>query len=140
MSLDLAKLEQQLLRSEGARLKPYQDTVGKLTIGCGRNLTDCGISKDELFYLLRNDIAACVADCRTFSWFDDLNDVRQRVVVEMRFNLGPAKLRTFKTTLHYIASGEYLLAAANMLKSRWARQVGDRAVRLAKHMELGTEA
>lgn len=138
--MDLAKLETALIRSEGARLKPYEDTVGKVTIGVGRNLTDCGISKDEMFYLLRNDIAACVADCRTFAWFEDLNDVRQRAVVEMRFNLGPAKLRTFKTTLTYIASGEYLLAAANMLKSKWARQVGQRAVRLARQMETGKEA
>lgn len=140
MSLDLGKLEQQLIRSEGARLKLYQDSVGKWTIGAGRNLSDCGISKDELFYLLRNDIAACVADCRTFSWFDDLNDVRQRAVVELRFMLGPSRLRLFKTTLHNIASGEYLLASANLLRSKMATQVGARAIRLARMIELGTEA
>lgn len=140
MSMDLAALEQQLIRSEGARLKLYTDTVGKVSIGVGRNLTDCGISKNELFYLLRNDIAACVADCRTFAWFEDLNDVRQRAVVELRFMLGPSRLRLFKTTLSNIAHGEYLLASANLLRSKLAMQVGQRASRIAKMIETGSEA
>ena len=46
-----------LKRHEGLRLKPYQDTIGKLTIGYGRNLDDRGISKEEAEYLLRNDIS-----------------------------------------------------------------------------------
>ena len=31
--------------NEGLRSKPYVDTVGKVTIGVGRNLTDRGLSE-----------------------------------------------------------------------------------------------
>lgn len=47
----------QLVRDEGLRLHPYIDSVGKLTIGVGRNLTDMGISQAETEMLLSNDIA-----------------------------------------------------------------------------------
>ena len=50
------KLEALLRRHEGVRLKPYRDTVGKLTIGVGRNLDDVGITPDEATVLLRTDI------------------------------------------------------------------------------------
>ena len=46
----------QLKVDEGVKLKPYKDTVGKLTIGCGRNLDDIGISYTEVDYLLENDL------------------------------------------------------------------------------------
>jgi lysozyme len=49
-------LIEQLRRDEGVRLHPYTDTVGKLTIGVGRNLADMGISDAEATVLLQNDI------------------------------------------------------------------------------------
>jgi GH24 family phage-related lysozyme (muramidase) len=42
-------------QQEGCRLKPYTDTTGHITIGYGRNLTDCGISQDEADLMLAND-------------------------------------------------------------------------------------
>lgn len=47
---------------EGLRLKPYRDTVGKLTIGIGRNLDDVGISEAEAEYLLSNDLDRTISD------------------------------------------------------------------------------
>ena len=32
-----------LMKHEGVRNKPYEDTVGVLTIGVGRNLDDVGL-------------------------------------------------------------------------------------------------
>lgn len=58
--MDTQQLREQLERHEGLRLKPYKDTVGKLTIGIGRNLDDKGISRKEAFALLDNDIAEVV--------------------------------------------------------------------------------
>lgn len=49
-------LKDMLIRHEGLKLKPYRDTVGKLTIGAGRNLNDLGISEREAMFLLDNDI------------------------------------------------------------------------------------
>ncbi|MDP3703688.1 MAG: lysozyme, partial [Candidatus Omnitrophota bacterium] len=98
-------LERQLIAHEGLRLKPYTDTVGKLTIGVGRNLTDKGITKAEALYLLERDIEECIADLVTFPWFGRLDSVRQRVMIDMRFNLGPSRLRKFRRTLAAVDEG-----------------------------------
>lgn len=134
----LDQLRQQLRRDEGLRLKPYTDTVGKLTIGVGRNLTDRGISDDEALQLLDNDIAICIGELRSnFPWFDRLDEPRQGVLVNMCFNLGIVKLSKFGTTLGLIRTGDYEQASVTMLQSRWAQQVGNRALRLSEQMRVG---
>jgi len=127
-----------LANDEGKRNKPYRDTVGKLTIGIGRNLEDVGLSDDEIGLLLENDIArAELSARRLIPQFDALSPARQCVVVSMAFNMGEATLSTFKTTLACINSGRWDSAAAGMRQSKWAQQVGARAERLAKMMEQG---
>lgn len=136
---DREKLKLQLMRHEGVRLTVYQDALGIETIGVGRNLRDKGLSTDEALFLLENDIDECVGDCLRFPWFADLDPVRQRVVVDMRFNLGPSRLRGFKNTLAAIGRRDFEAAANGMLKSLWARQVKSRAVRLAQMMRTGRD-
>lgn len=69
----LERLKQDLVRDEGKRLKPYKDTVGKLTIGVGRNLDDVGISESEAMALLDSDIAAVFAELdRHVPWWRDM--------------------------------------------------------------------
>ena len=138
--MDLIKLREQLIEHEGLRLFPYKCTSGKTTIGCGRNLEDRGITREEAMTMLQNDIDECAADCVLIvgqSVWDKLSDARQRVLVDMRFNLGPKGLRTFARTLAAISQGRYADAAQYMLESKWARQVGRRATRLAKMMRDG---
>ena len=130
-------LEDILMRDEGVRLKPYRDTVGKLTIGVGRNLDDVGISEDEARYLLRSDIVRAVKDAETLSWFHSLNDARQKVIVSMIFNLGLQGFSGFHQTIKYIEAGDYNTAADRMMASKWAEQVGGRAGRLAQMMRNG---
>jgi lysozyme len=132
-------LRAQLMDHEGLRLKVYRDSLGIETIGIGRNLRDKGISKAEALYLLENDIQECIADLVTFPWFEALDPVRQRVVIDLRFNLGPARFRGFKNTLRAIGEGRYGDAADGMLASKWATQVGRRAVRLARMMRIGAD-
>ncbi|MFZ9654660.1 MAG: glycoside hydrolase family protein [Limnohabitans sp.] len=136
----LSLLQKQLILHEGVRLKPYRCTAGKLTIGIGRNLDDVGISQEEALGLLRNDIARALSAVRIeLPWFDRLDDIRQRVVVDMAFNLGIDGLLAFKQTLAAVASGDYDRAATEMLNSRWAAQVGERARRLARMMRTGRD-
>jgi len=131
-------LRQAVMVSEGLRLKPYRDTVGKLTIGYGRNLDDVGISKLEAEVLLDHDLASVEQECRAaFPWFSGLNEVRQRVIVEMAFNLGIAGVGKFVRMAAALADQQYDEAAAQMLTSRWSAQVGARAVRLADQMRTG---
>ncbi len=133
-----AGLIAQLSLHEGRKLKPYHDTVGKMTIGVGRNLDDVGISDEEADALLGHDIARCVRDLdRTLSWWRNLDPARQRVLLDMCFNLGIAGLLGFRNTLAAVQRGDWLAAKYGMLASRWAGQVGKRARRLADMMETG---
>ena len=78
---------------EGLRLKPYRDTVGKLTIGIGRNLDDVGISEAEAKYLLSNDLDRTISDLDKYMlWWQTLDTPRRRVILNMAFNLGVAGL------------------------------------------------
>ncbi|RQZ17227.1 lysozyme [Burkholderia sp. Bp9031] len=136
-NFDRSVLMAELTRDEGRRLKPYVDTVGKTTIGVGRNLTDIGISDAECDTLLSNDIDRTVAWLdRNLSWWRQLDAVRQRVVVNMAFNM-QGKLLTFVNTLAAMKRGDYAAAADGMLASKWAGQVGARATRLADMMRSG---
>lgn len=133
-------IRDELMRDEGLRLKPYRCTAGKLTIGVGRNLDDVGISRDEAYLLLENDIARAHADAnRAFPWYGALDEVRQGVVLNMVFNLGLTRFSQFHQTIQFIQRGEYAAAADQMLKSLWARQVGARATRLARQMREGVK-
>lgn len=136
--MDMNALLFELERDEGLRLKPYKDSVGKLTIGAGRNLDDVGISEEEARHLLENDVARTVADLdRHLPWWSGLDPVRQRVVINMAFNMGVAGLLGFSKTLAAMKSGDYVGAAYGMLASKWAGQVGERATRLAHMMSTG---
>lgn len=134
---DRATLIAELSRDEGRKLKPYLDTVGKTTIGVGRNLSDVGISDAECDVMLSNDIDRTVTWLdRNLPWWSQLDPVRQRVVVNMAFNMGGGLL-TFVNTLGAMQRGAYDAAADGMLDSKWARQVSARAQRLAQMMRTG---
>ncbi len=139
MAIDYLAMRLQLIRHEGLRLKPYTDTVGKITIGVGRNLTDVGLTRDEVMELLNNDLQLVVADCMTFRWFPLLDEVRQRAIVDLRFNLGPGKFRAFKRALAAMAEQNYPAAAVAFRASRWYRQVGRRGVEIVHMIETGTD-
>ena len=136
--MDRSALRKQLLRHEGLKLKPYRDTLGKLTIGCGRNLTDRGITINEAMTLLEHDIDQALSEATGhFAWFADLDEVRQRVIVDMIFNLGVGRFSEFQETIRAIQRHDWQTAALELLKSDWATQVGSRATRLATMMQTG---
>lgn len=118
------ELKKYLIEHEGLRLKPYVDTVGKTTIGVGRNLTDNGITEDEAMLLLEHDIAGARGSLRHFGWFNDLDYVRQDVLAELVFNIGYPRFLTFKKMIAALEDGDYTLAAYELLDSKWALQVG----------------
>lgn len=141
--MNMGRLIDTLVRHEGSVIRggrhmPYKDTVGKLTIGYGRNLTDKGLSQDEARTLLLNDVQETINAVRSaYDWFDSLDDVRQEVVINMAFNMGLGGFSTFKNTIRYINQGNYMDAALNMLKSKWAGQVKRRAIELSEMMRTG---
>ena len=137
---EMRELHEELKRDEGVRLMPYKDSVGLLTIGCGRNIEERGISEDEMEHMLTNDIAIAVKDCcQIFSAFASHPAVVKRALVNMSFNLGAPTLRKFRNMIAAINAREYDLAATEALDSRWAKQVGQRAQRIASLLRKGQE-
>jgi lysozyme len=130
-------LSEVLIRHEGLRLKPYKCSARKLTIGVGRNIEDRGISEDEAMLMLRNDIAVSHTEAKSFAWYGGLCDVRKNVVISMIFNLGLPRFKLFKLMIAALECGDYEVAACEMLDSKWARQVGNRAVELSGMMRAG---
>jgi len=125
----------QLVRHEGLRLKPYRDTVGKLTVGVGRNLDDVGVTEEEAMHLLHNDVTRVWHDLtRAVPSFGALDEDRQHVLIDMAFNLGVPGLLKFRKMLDAVERRDFERAASEMLDSKWATQVGQRAVTLAGMM------
>jgi lysozyme len=134
--MPIASLEDQLRRDEGQRLQVYTDTVGKLTIGVGRNLSDVGVSLDEADLMLANDIKAATLEAN-FPWTTGLDPVRKGAMLNMTFNMGVRGLAQFHDFLQKMEVGNFSAAAGAMLDSLWARQVGARAQRLSIQIESG---
>jgi lysozyme len=119
-------------------LKAYKDSVGKLTIGVGRNLDDVGISEDEAMLLLDNDLLGVFTDLdRYCPWWRRMTEARQMVLADMCFNMGISRLMGFMKTLSAMQGGRYEVAAVEMLDSKWATQVGKRATTLSEMMKEG---
>ena len=135
---DFAALTDQLKRDEGLRLLPYVDTVGKISIGYGRNLTDNGINQLEADAMLRQDVQRTWNDLiHAFPDVESLDSVRQSVLGNMAFNLGVSRLSKFVGMWDAVQRGDFQTAASEMLNSEWAKQVGARATRLAASMASG---
>lgn len=130
-----------LKKHEGWIPYAYRDSLGYLTIGVG-HLIDPekgGRLPDSIIQALlewdinekKNELA------HALPWIGQLDFVRECVLVDMAFNLGVDGLQKFKKFLVFVQSWNYKAAAAEMLDSTWATQVGMRATRLSKMMETG---
>jgi len=127
-----------LVRHEGLRRLAYEDSVGVLTIGVGRNIEEVGLSDDEIYYLLKNDIRRCETELdNSFRWYKDLDQVRQEAMINLCFNLGITRLRKFKLALRAMEAKDYEDAADEFLDSLWATQVGQRAVEVTYMIRFG---
>lgn len=134
-----ARLKKQLELDELRSKKIYTDSVGKISGGIGRNLTDRGFSDDEIDLMYANDVRMAEADARALAPnFDKLDDVRQEVLVNMSFNMGKSRLSGFKKFLAAVAAKDFAKAADEMKDSAWYGQVKDRGVRLVYAMRFGS--
>lgn len=157
--MDKQKLLTQLEIDEGLRLYPYKCTAGKTTVGVGRNIEDNPLTIDELIFigikgrtfdvileelnkkgitrgdalwLLERDVDKVYNQLKKqFSWFEFKPDVVQRVMCNVCFNIGLGRFLGFTKTLNAIKNDRWEIAAKELLNSKYAIQVGDRANRLA---------
>lgn len=132
------KLDALITEHEGLRLFCYTCPSGKVSIGVGRNLTDRGIRHDEAMLMLANDIAESRSELSHYDWYNNLDDVRKGVMVELHFNIGLTSLLKFRQMIGAIEKKEYLIAAMHMLNSKWATQVGfHRSHNMANRLKSG---
>lgn len=138
------RLKDELTRDEGRRLHAYRDSVGLYTIGVGHLLGETprmlDVTAAECDALLDHDIDQAEAVASSLIRNADVwnNEARSRAVVNMAFNLGN-RLKEFKRFLAAVDASEWEKAAAEMMDSKWAKQVGNRADRLAKMIATGID-
>lgn len=137
----MSKLTQMLRRHEGVKQFAYEDSLGYLTIGAGRSIDSrvgLGLSDAEIEYLLKNDIDRVREELKSnFPWFHNLNKARKDAIISICFNLGLPKFMKFEKALAAMAEEDYITASNEFLDSRWALQVGARAMELAEMIETG---
>jgi lysozyme len=154
--IDRDKLRSQLVKHEGKKTKVYMDTEGIPTIGVGFNLNRAdakkkieglGLTYDkvkagtqeltdkQILTLLDSDIDAAIINCKSvFPTFTEISDVRQRVLVDMMFNLGKTRFTKFEKMIARINNSDFASAADEMKKSEWYNQVKERGNTLERMM------
>jgi lysozyme len=131
--MNIERIKETLIKHEGLRLDMYKDSLGIYTIGVGHNIQDRGITARVAAVMLEEDIDVAVEDLkRNVSFFDDLPEAAQEALVNLCFNMGIPRLMQFKKTLSFLREGKYDKAANELLDSRYASQVGYRALEVAQ--------
>lgn len=121
-------------KHEGFRRFPFRCTAGKLSIGYSRNLDDVGITEEEADYLLEMDLDRHSEELDKVITWAVPNDV-YAVLMDMHYNLGHSRFMTFRKMLAALKKHDYKTAAKEMLNSKWAQQVPNRAQELANILE-----
>ncbi len=133
----MTNLKDWIKKCEGYNSHPYLDTVGKVTIGYGRNIDDNGISQAEGDFLFDNDFARCERELAPFAWYVNQPQNVQDALMNMCFNLGIGRLLGFRKMIMALTVKDYTNAALEALDSKWATQVGQRAKDIALMIRQG---
>ena len=134
----MSRLIETLRRHEGVKNTLYKCTSDKWTIGVGRNLEDVGLSEEEIDMLLLNDIVRTKELMDDYiPWHSDLDKVRQEALINFVFNVGIGTTMKFKNAMAALEAHDYDTAAAEMLDSNWAKQVGNRAIEVTEMIKTG---
>ena len=133
--MDYDKLRTLLRKHEGYKEKIYTCSAGKITIGVGHNLTDLGLDPDVIELQFAHDIESAINTCKSlFDTWHNLPDMVQVVLADMAFNLGFHRLSKFRRMIKAVNANDFQTASIEMLDSKWANQVGDRANELSEIM------
>ena len=122
-------IKKRLIDFEGLELKLYFCKSNKPTIGVGRNCMDNGITEEEAMYLLNNDIKTVIKklDKHWITW-RKLPITAQYVCIDLVFNMGINTFMSFRRTRSYMELNEWEKAGDELLDSKYAEQVGRRAI------------
>jgi len=89
-------------------------------------------------FMLRSEIEDLLPQLETqLGYWPDLDDNRATAVVDLAYNLGVGGWLAFKNTNRMLAQGKWVDAAHNLLDSQYAKDVGQRAIRIASILQTG---
>ena len=135
--------------NEGFRANIYQCTAGVDTVGYGFNVNY--LEEDELALNkgvvepMTTEVAHKILELklkklkaaliREFSWVEQKPVIVQEALLEMAYQLGIPKMKSFSQTLAYIKEDNYQQAAINLRKSKWATQTPKRVENLIRSLQ-----
>jgi lysozyme len=134
------QIKEMIREHEGCVYEVYLDTEENPTGGVG-HLFAVGskIPEKAVEAFFEEDFRVATADylflVREYNL--DLTPVRRSVLIDMLFNMGFSRVMGFRRMLAALVVEDYNLAADEMLDSKWAVQVGKRAVELSRMMRRG---
>lgn len=134
MKATFDKVIEQLKVDEGYRRNLYKCTANKWTIGIGYNIEDRGLPDEVITQLAYTVLIECYEDlCSIFTpeYFRKLPEHKQMALLNMMYNLGKPTFLKFKRFIPAVKEGRWEAARVSALNSLWAKQVGNRARRIA---------
>jgi|TARA_R100000544_G_scaffold18143_2_gene8651 lysozyme len=148
--MNIDKLREELTFDEGCIDKIYLDHLNYPTFGIGHLILETDpehgqevgtpVSEERIKECFEKDIQNVFEDLdRNMPWWRDLPSDLILVMANMSFNLGINRLMKFKNFLSAMQNNDWDKAAVEMLDSRWAIQVGPRAIRLKDRVLKGAQ-
>ena len=143
--MNLQRLRESVIAHEGIRYKAYADPIlgaSAMTTAVGHliklpeeeYLLEKELTMDEVMELLDSDLEVAIKDAKKFIDEDSIPEEAFEIVVEMSFQLGYPRLSGFRNFQAALKEKDFVKASAEMLDSKWARQVPARAKNLADKM------
>lgn len=143
--MDLQRLREDLEDDEGVKYEIYDDHLGYPTFGIGHLIrssdpeygepTGTPVSEERVTEAFESDIRDTITDCeKLYPDLYELPEEAQLIIANMLFNLGYPRLSKFKGMKAGVDARDWNAAADEMLDSRWAVQVPNRANRLVARM------
>ena len=138
-------IKQMIIKHEGLRTKPYQDSLGLWTVGVGHLIGDgkslpAGMnrefSKEEVMAMFEQDFAKHFSIAQMTPGWDKASETARGAMIDLAFNMG-AWWKKFPNTAKALAAGDWAGAAAGLRDSKWAHQVKGRAAEITGMIEQG---
>lgn len=141
--MNIALLLEALKIDEGWRPHLYDDAtakdivpgshvIGHPTAGYGFALDVSPLTLDEGEYILRGRAAQKYSELLARApWVADMPEPVQRALGNLVYNLGVSGLLTFSVFLELLQQRKFAEAAEDLFMTKYAKQVGGRATRIA---------
>ena len=143
--MDIDQLRKELEVDEGRIEKIYKDHLGYPTFGIGHLILKSDpehgksvgtpVSPERVNSAFEYDVQSVLRDCeKLYPDFNTKPEEVQLIIANMMFNMGLTRLSKFRNMKAAVDNEDWTQAAIEMMDSRWARQVRNRAERLVKRM------